>query len=537
MKYLILAFLVACSTGSEIKTSKRNANRPQKCDRNNFDEYLGNRKVLLSYCYFSPPADGMYFGEKLEAKNKYTGLYNYTNETWLIDPVYDEVISSVNQNVFLKKYNEKTFVQLNLDTKHVTPTEFTVFIEVPRSWDNSENDRIELWGLDEGVTKIAFVDYKTGEIYNKIDNVDGEIEIDSKRDRALAPYFSSFSRGYLIRRVRKNGSKYYQVYSKKGEPLSHEINAKNVYPFYVTGTMGTAITYQRSRVFFEKVGNDLYWPIFFNETEYLKKPANFKGLRFERSHLPTNDDPNWFREFKVFVGEFSGSKDLSYSDGKIQFQLALRLEGLLNQKDKPKLRDYYYVDYPELYTEIRMVKYPVFEYADRVEVPKLSPTFKNRSELNQYLANQLKTAPSHIAKRKQFREDVKQRRAEAIKNGTYVPAQTPQEAFIERIHKYGPNPTSLQTYYYDVGVYCRYKGPRCASYQQTYRNMENSSNSANELANQRRLNDVYNKSNSSSSGIGSSYGQATTDRYNSAVKSAAEKERVRVRDEQWKKKR
>lgn len=82
-------------------------------------------------------------------------------------------------------------------------------------------------------------------------------------------------------------------------------------------------------------------------------------------------------------------------------------------------------------------------------------------------------------------------------------------------------------------MYCQYRGPRCSSYQAQYRALESSRNQASELANQQRINNYVNGGSGVATG-GTREASGSTERYNAAVKRAAEKERVR-RDEQWQK--
>lgn len=71
--------------------------------------------------------------------------------------------------------------------------------------------------------------------------------------------------------------------------------------------------------------------------------------------------------------------------------------------------------------------------------------------------------------------------------GTDTKPKTKEEAFIAFVHKYGPNPTSLQDFNYDVGVYCQYRGPRCHEYRVMYQKMEREYNARAEAANMRRI--------------------------------------------------
>lgn len=61
------------------------------------------------------------------------------------------------------------------------------------------------------------------------------------------------------------------------------------------------------------------------------------------------------------------------------------------------------------------------------------------------------------------------------------------KAFIDRIHRDGPDTTSVQTYTFDVAQYCKYDGPRCHELSVAALKFQRSQNAAAESANMARL--------------------------------------------------
>lgn len=51
-----------------------------------------------------------------------------------------------------------------------------------------------------------------------------------------------------------------------------------------------------------------------------------------------------------------------------------------------------------------------------------------------------------------------------------------QAEFVYMIDTQGPDMTSLQTFGYDVAVYCQYRGPHCSTWRQRYKKAENENN-------------------------------------------------------------
>ena len=179
----------------------------------------------------------------------------------------------------------------------------------------------------------------------------------------------------------------------------------------------------------------------------------------------------------------------------------------------------------------------LFTYEDRAEIPEEKKIYKSRELALAEIKKDEATILTRATKEKENYDRQKVAQAKK-KRDAYDAAIARQNQFIERIHQYGPNAASLKDYSYDVAMYCRYNGPRCSTYQQMYRNLENSTNQANELRRQQEYNAHLNRNSSGGGAVQRTDGMAqqSRDRYNSAVKGAAEKERIRVRDEQWKKK-
>lgn len=67
------------------------------------------------------------------------------------------------------------------------------------------------------------------------------------------------------------------------------------------------------------------------------------------------------------------------------------------------------------------------------------------------------------------------------------------QVFIDRIHRDGPDRSSLMAFSVDVGNYCKAGGPRCHDYTVQARQMERQQNARAESANTQRLWDVYSK--------------------------------------------
>lgn len=533
MKFLFLIALVSCSSISK---------KPKDCIGDT-ERYETNKEVLkINHCYFQPLKETDYNGEKLKPSQKYVGIYDYTNDKWLLDPIYVHIFHLRNNITFVKKLGDKNYSIINLLDKKLTPTEFSDPVDIYYCPYGICLGRESVFQLNGDQSHIALYDYNTGEIYKKIDHVDSAISLGDKK--ILQPYYTSKDGGLIIRRVRENGSKYYQVYSSKGEPLSHEMEAANVYPFRVGFEQDLNKYnegYKVAEVFFEKINSkeDLYWPIFFDSTQYLKKPENHKGYKFYTALAdPNAEDSRWFREFGIWIAEFKDSKYITNQSWLMPIDINERYKHLSMQDDK-KLLEVYYIEYTYVSNQDGSVsrgRRMFHEFEDRVEDISEKKVYPNKKALLSFLDQHEKNVPTLVAEGKNNAIRIKawdQRAAEIKRNNSI---QTRDE-FIERIHKNGPNPTSLQTYYYDVGVYCKYNGPRCSTYQQNYRNLENSSNRSNELANQKRLNDLYNSQSAGGSLRRNGIVQDVEDLNTKAVNSAKEKERVRVRDEQWKKKR
>jgi TPR repeat protein len=67
------------------------------------------------------------------------------------------------------------------------------------------------------------------------------------------------------------------------------------------------------------------------------------------------------------------------------------------------------------------------------------------------------------------------------------------QAFIDRIHRDGPDRSSLMAFNVDVGNYCKAGGPRCHEYTVQARQLERQHNAGAESANMQRLWNVYSK--------------------------------------------
>lgn len=103
-----------------------------------------------------------------------------------------------------------------------------------------------------------------------------------------------------------------------------------------------------------------------------------------------------------------------------------------------------------------------------------------------------------------------------------------QQAFIDRINKYGPSTESISAYSYDVAVYCSWGGQRCREFQSKQNSLINQNNRNAASQNSQRLWNVYGNGGSQGqrSSSGFSYTQQTTDRYNQTVRRSEEQRKM-----------
>lgn len=527
MKYLLLLGLIACSSVSK---------KPEDCAKNSFDHDVGGKTHKLRICHRKEAKPFEMDGEKFEADRTYSGLYDDGEGEWLLLPKYGDILVSREEYAMVKKYGQKNYTIIELATKKETPSSFSDHIKLRHSIYQHLGTFNNLYELDGDPKKVAIYDFETWEIFKTFDDLDSPIQVG--KDLELLPYYTSIDGGFIFRRVRSDGSKFYQVYSSQGEPISPEFDASKVFPFhlkYEQTPYKHKYDYDEVWVFFEKVDDkkDLYWPIFFDDTRYMARPSNFKGFR---KYEPITSEPNRiFPDYGPLFGEFTDSKYLSDIGWRLPVDLDERFKALTKKTDEKKFLDYEVLTYQGVsFDSISTLRKRVYYYEDRVEVPLDKKTYKNKAELlaeikelEKDLPTKLKVAKAAIEKRK-----VEEYESKKAKNENSLAAK---KEFIDYIHKNGPNPTSLQTYYYDVGVYCKYGGPRCSSYQQAYRNMENGANMAAETRRMQVYNEQLNARSTAAPLKKSGIAQEAKDRFNSAVKHASDKEKKRVSDERMRK--
>ncbi|MDP2226913.1 MAG: hypothetical protein Q8J78_05505 [Moraxellaceae bacterium] len=106
----------------------------------------------------------------------------------------------------------------------------------------------------------------------------------------------------------------------------------------------------------------------------------------------------------------------------------------------------------------------------------LQASQRGHAEATQWLATERKRRADEIARRKADAEADQRNRAEQ---------QAQQDAFVARINREG------STDAYEIEVYCRAGGPRCAQLRNAARNAQNQRNRDAESANLRRIQEVY----------------------------------------------
>ncbi|WP_418320471.1 hypothetical protein [Piscinibacter sakaiensis] len=500
---------------------------PTECDKEKFDYQVDGRDISINHCYFKVAQDGRHFDQEMKAGRQYVGIYDFTNREWLLEPVHKSVTTFQKDRFLTLGHDERFYRYYDLKTKAFSNSNISRIVPYPYA--AGDKHVWSVFELDGDSTHIGLYNFRDGSIYKSLKNVDKDIG--GGEARPIKPVYTAREGGYIVRQVRPDGSKYYKAYSDAAEELTGEIDAARVYPFAISIREGrNAIG--SSYVFFEKVDENrkLFWPIFFDDTTLLKRPDNLRGIRVDH----TEPSLSRFSGLDEFIIEFSDSRYLGYQKASIPEDIGDRIAFFSDQSRK--LVDAELVDLPTpLVTGAHFTsKRRILVFEDRIELPHLKKSFKSRPELQAFLDDRLANIEKLAADEK--REHEKSMQAFAARQKEKEKANKPMTAqeFIERMHQHGPSTESLQAFYYDVGVYCQYRGPRCSAYQAQYRAMENSRNQASELANQRRINSY-----ASGGGGGASAStrapSESTERYNAAVKRAADKERDRVRDEQWKK--
>lgn len=505
-----------------------NAAAPEECDSDNFAYQIGEQEISINHCYFRITKDGRHFDRDLLAGKQYVGIYDFTHGRWLLDPVHLTVKAFQKDQFLIADHGERSYRYFDLKSRTFTKSNISGTISFPYASGNKQGWSV--FELDGDSTHIGLYNFRDGSIYKTLNNVDKDID-GGGGAQPIKPIYTAREGGYIVRQIRPDGSKFYKVYSDSAEELTGEIDASRVYPFSMSIAGGSSNS-GSSYAFFEKVDDkrNLFWPIFFDDTTYLKRPDNVLGIRIDEA--PPN--LNKFNRLTEYIVEFSDSPYLGYSRGTLPENLADRLAFLSDQTRKLVGSEWVDLPTPLVTGTHYLPKKRIYVFENRIELPYLKKNFKDKAELQAFLDDRQKNIETLAADAKREYDQSKQASAAKQKANQADKALTVQE-FIERMHRVGPNTSSLRAFHYDVGVYCKYRGPRCSTYQAQYRALENSSNQANELANQQRINS-YASGGEGAPAVGTRAPSETTERYNAAVRSAAEKERIRIRDEQWRKK-
>jgi uncharacterized protein len=72
-----------------------------------------------------------------------------------------------------------------------------------------------------------------------------------------------------------------------------------------------------------------------------------------------------------------------------------------------------------------------------------------------------------------------------------------QARFVEHVDRYGPSTASLEEFFYDVNVYCTYRGPNCSAWRARYYTLQRENNMRAEAANMARIWNNYGQGKSS----------------------------------------